>query len=68
VRFTVKFCKMCCAASTKHSGHSFFVASVDKYRVPSLSFREPLRLVHLSANRVQTEWPFVAFEDWRHQD
>ena len=36
--------------------------------VSSLSLREPLRLLHLSASGVQTEWPAVAFEDWRYQD
>ena len=37
-------------------------------RVSSLSFREPLRLLHLSASRIQAEWPSVAFKDWGHQD
>src|SRR5215467_4219164 len=42
VRFTVKFCKMRCAGSTRLSRPFFFAASVDKYR-GFLAFRSESR-------------------------
>ena len=56
------------AGSTRPSGPFFPLPAWTSTGVSSLSFREPLRLLHLSASRIQAEWPPVTFEDWRHQD